>query len=179
MKFIVVTSSIYLTICRILLMAFTFYSQQMDSYISDCEQKIGHIFKNRHVCWEALQVAGSGITSSGGRVFQKGNQRLAIQGDIVMNLILVTEWYRSSASKGEPLPAWMLSSILSKLPADGSAMRPLGRYPTIGCDKHEPQPCWSSTRAPLVHQGQSTKSCPGFGESDGHGPRSNHRRSLC
>ena len=73
--------------------------------LQDCEQITGYHFKDEHLCWEALQVAGSGVVASGPRDFLKGNHRLAILGDTVLDLVLCGKWYESGQSEGHRIHA--------------------------------------------------------------------------
>ena len=72
----------------------------MQALVAQTEQITGYHFEDPHVCWEALQVAGSGVTSSGGRVFLNGNKRLATLGDKVLDFTLIQSWYTGGSSSG-------------------------------------------------------------------------------
>lgn len=67
-----------------------------------CQETIGYEFKDEHLGWEALQMAGNGIKRSGSRVFDNGNKRLAILGEFVIDIILSQEWYQSGGDEGGP-----------------------------------------------------------------------------
>ena len=66
----------------------------------DVEKSIGCTFNDPLILWEALQAAGSSVRSAGPRRFPDGNKRLAIIGDTVLKLVLVTRWYDSGDIRG-------------------------------------------------------------------------------
>ena len=66
----------------------------------DVERVIGRTFSDPLILWEALQAAGSIVRSAGPRHFPDGNKRLAIIGDTVLKLVLVTRWYDSGDIRG-------------------------------------------------------------------------------
>ena len=66
----------------------------------DVEMTIGHTFNDPLILWEALQAAGSIVRSAGPRRFPDGNKRLAMIGDTVLKLVLVTKWYDSGDIRG-------------------------------------------------------------------------------
>jgi dsRNA-specific ribonuclease len=68
--------------------------------IMQCQKILSYYFTDQHLCWEALQMAGNGITSSGPRHIGDGNKRLAILGDQVLGLVLSQDWYRGGAMLG-------------------------------------------------------------------------------
>lgn len=67
------------------------------------EAAIGYVFDDKDLIWEALNLAGSGIMHAGRRVFDKGNQKLAIIGDRMADVALAVEWYGKGHSKGMDL----------------------------------------------------------------------------
>ena len=73
---------------------------QMMEKVQACEAIIGHEFSDPHICWEALQVAGSGVLQSGTRLIPKGNERMAVLGGNVIDLVLSEGWLASNANKG-------------------------------------------------------------------------------
>ena len=73
---------------------------RMLSLVSRTESIIGYIFSDKDICWEALQVSGSGVMTSGRRFFQKGNQRLAVLGDAVLSSVLAKKWFEAGTPKG-------------------------------------------------------------------------------
>lgn len=75
-------------------------SSLMMSKIEACQSIIGYEFQDHHIVWEALQMAGSGITTSGGRQIPNGNKRLAILGDNALEIILCQRWYAGGKAKG-------------------------------------------------------------------------------
>ncbi|ERF69526.1 hypothetical protein EPUS_01855 [Endocarpon pusillum Z07020] len=68
--------------------------------VDHCQEILKYQFKDRDLCWEALQMAGSGVRSAGSRSIPNGNKRLAIVGDFVLDLILSKDWYDSGALEG-------------------------------------------------------------------------------
>lgn len=76
------------------------YGNNCEIKIKNAEDIIGYQFTDSSLLWEALQVAGSGITTIGGRTVPKGNQRLAIIGDSAIQYALSTAWYESGGSLG-------------------------------------------------------------------------------
>ena len=78
----------------------------MPQKVGDCEQIIGYQFANKDLCWEALQVAGSGISSIGGRSIPDGNKRLGVLGDTLAAAIFCQSWYEGGTSKGDPVREW-------------------------------------------------------------------------
>lgn len=65
-----------------------------------CEAIIGRSFNDKNLCWEAVQAAGSGVSYIGERCIREGNKRLAVVGDIALNMVLAPDWHASEASKG-------------------------------------------------------------------------------
>lgn len=75
--------------------------QRMTEKVQQCEAIVGYTFNDPHLCWEALQVAGSGVTWTGVRhIGTDGNKRLAILGDFVIAVALSRDWYPNGGSKG-------------------------------------------------------------------------------
>ena len=64
------------------------------------ESIIGYDFDDSLILWEALQAAGSTVRSAGTRRFPDGNKRLAVLGDTILMLVLVSEWYDSADVRG-------------------------------------------------------------------------------
>ena len=75
-------------------------SIQMTGKIQGVENAINYQFNDHALVWEALQAAGSGVTSINGRPLTDGNKRLALLGDAIMNVALVEDWYEGLAPKG-------------------------------------------------------------------------------
>ena len=63
--------------------------------LQQCQDITGYHFRDRDLCWEALNVAGSGIVARGGRFFPNGNKRLAVLGNSVLATVLCEDWYGS------------------------------------------------------------------------------------
>ena len=55
-------------------------------------------FQEPLLAWEALQLAGNGVSRIGSRYTPTGNKRLAILGDQVINTVLCNGWYKSEMS---------------------------------------------------------------------------------
>lgn len=72
----------------------------MSNMTRGAEIIIGYSFTDPLILWEALQAAGSGVTSAGTRRFPDGNKRLAVLGDTILELVLVEEWYDSADVRG-------------------------------------------------------------------------------
>ena len=72
----------------------------MSDRVRGVQDIIGYSFNDRLILWEALQAAGSGVSSAGTRRFPEGNKRLAIIGDVVLKLVLVDEWHKSADTRG-------------------------------------------------------------------------------
>jgi hypothetical protein len=72
----------------------------MTNRVAQCEEIVGYHFNDPHVAWEALQMAGSGVFFSGGRKISDGNKRLAVLGDLALELILCKDWYEGGDEKG-------------------------------------------------------------------------------
>lgn len=75
-------------------------ANQMSNMTRGVERIIGYSFTDPLILWEALQAAGSGVTSAGTRRFADGNKRLAVLGDTILELVLVEEWYDSADVRG-------------------------------------------------------------------------------
>ena len=69
--------------------------------VQACEDIVGYYFTDPHICWEALQVAGSGVYRSGTRLITEGNKRMAVVGDRAIDLVLSEDWLATGATKGE------------------------------------------------------------------------------
>ena len=72
----------------------------MSEMVRGVQSIIAYDFNDHLILWEALQAAGSCITSAGTRRFPNGNKRLAILGDTILKLVLVSEWYESADTRG-------------------------------------------------------------------------------
>jgi hypothetical protein len=72
----------------------------MTTYVKKCEDIIGYEFNDPHVLWEALQLAGSGVSITGMRIVQNGNKRLAVLGDLALDIVLCKKWYDGGESRG-------------------------------------------------------------------------------
>ncbi len=76
-------------------------TSQMSEKIEGVESVIGYDFQDPLILWEALQAAGSGVTSAGTRRFPDGNKRLAILGNKILELCLVITWYNGAGVRGK------------------------------------------------------------------------------
>lgn len=68
---------------------------------SAIQEVTGYHFANPSLLWEALQAAGSGVLSIGGRAVSEGNKRLALLGDAALKLGLLSDWYEKNQPRGE------------------------------------------------------------------------------
>ena len=71
-----------------------------DQKLAHAEAIIHHHFTNQNLLWEALQISGSGESRIGGRDTSKGNQNLAILGNLVMAVVVADDWIESGQDKG-------------------------------------------------------------------------------
>ena len=72
----------------------------VQSSIHGAEAVIDYNFNDPNLLWEALQEAGSTVLSIAGRRIQNGNKRLAVVGDIVLDLVLANDWYQGTEPRG-------------------------------------------------------------------------------
>lgn len=70
-----------------------------DSNRYDLERRLGHIFDNPNLLWEALQAAGNGVTQIGERKIEDGNKKLAMLGDTILKMALLRDWFVSGDSR--------------------------------------------------------------------------------
>lgn len=77
-----------------------------DSKVADLESIIHYSFANKSFAWEALQLPGNGFETLS---MLNGNKRLAIIGDLVIDLILSEPWYDSRKDEGQ---CWCSPSLL-------------------------------------------------------------------
>ena len=68
--------------------------------VEHCQKILGYQFRDQDLCWEALQMAGNGMRVAGSRLIPNGNKRLAIIGDLVIDLILSEAWYGRGELEG-------------------------------------------------------------------------------
>ena len=73
---------------------------QISNVTQQVEVIINFNFSDPLILWEALQAAGFGSTSAGTRRFPDGNKRLAVLGDTILQLVLVSMWYDSPDVRG-------------------------------------------------------------------------------
>lgn len=62
-----------------------------------CEQAIGYQFREPLLLWEALQVPGALVHMPR---YVEGNKRLAILGDMILDLLLALKWYPTWTTRG-------------------------------------------------------------------------------
>lgn len=72
----------------------------MTAKIEGVQDIIDYKFSNPLILWEALQAAGSPVFSIGDRRLFDGNKRLAVLGDIVLDLALAEPWYQGTEPRG-------------------------------------------------------------------------------
>ena len=65
----------------------------MNAYVAGVEDIIGRHFTDPNTLWEALQAAGSPVVFIGTRRISDGHKRLALIGDSVLKLALISHWY--------------------------------------------------------------------------------------
>lgn len=122
----------------------------MTDKINACQDIIGYQFQDHLICWEALQVAGSGVYKAGGREIPNGNKRLAVVGVLALDLVLCQDWYSSGANEGrneEPLLC-LWADVYSHL--DEYSLADFVQCKSLRCG-HGP-------RARSLHQRQSNES---------------------
>lgn len=67
--------------------------------------RIGYLFNDPRILWEALQAPGSIGNYFGRRRLPDGNKRLALLGDTALKLVLLREWYNGDGNRGKsPTP---------------------------------------------------------------------------
>lgn len=62
---------------------------------------IEYNFNDPLLAAEALQLPGNGVSYIGTRRLINGNKRLAVLGDVVLDMILCGKWYESGLSEGK------------------------------------------------------------------------------
>jgi hypothetical protein len=82
----------------------------MDAIIDGVETATGYLFVNEFILWEALQAPGSGVRQAGGRSIPDGNNRIALVGDAVLQIITIKENYEREATKGNHILLCYVSS---------------------------------------------------------------------
>jgi hypothetical protein len=70
-----------------------------DSVRHDLERKLGRIFYNPELLWEALQASANNVTQIGDLKIDDGNKKLAFLGDAVVKTTLLADWLRSGESR--------------------------------------------------------------------------------
>jgi hypothetical protein len=75
-----------------------------DAHRHTLERKLGHIFENPNLLWEALQAHGNGIKMIGDRKIEDGNKKLALLGDCVIKMVILNDWFETSESRRKFLP---------------------------------------------------------------------------
>ena len=69
-----------------------------------CELRIMYTFKNKLLLCEALQNCGYAINWHGTNTTVPRNTRLAVYGDIALNMALCSLWYRKKLGTGAMTP---------------------------------------------------------------------------
>lgn len=82
-----------------------------DSNRHDLERRLGHIFENPNLMWEALQAAGNGVVQIGDRKIDDGNKKLAMLGDTILKLAILRDWFVSGEPRSKPTISTLLSSL--------------------------------------------------------------------
>jgi ribonuclease-3 len=79
----------------------------IDTKIAQAEQVLGHVFVNKALCAEAIQMAGPRAMASFNETHQivYNNKRLAILGDAILTQQLCKMWYRATTVRGMSLPS--------------------------------------------------------------------------
>ena len=72
----------------------------MNFNVHGAQAVINYVFNDPFILWEALNAAGSNVSSAGNRTFFDGNKRLALLGDTVLKTALVDDWYPSGQPRG-------------------------------------------------------------------------------
>ena len=67
--------------------------------IHGVEAIIGYQFTEHSRIWEALQAAGSPVQVIGNRRIVDGNKRLAVLGDVVLDLALAEGWHEGTSDR--------------------------------------------------------------------------------
>ncbi|KAI9870795.1 MAG: hypothetical protein M1823_008637, partial [Watsoniomyces obsoletus] len=65
-----------------------------DLKIAALESIIDYSFADSNIAWEALQLPGNGFSID-------GNRRLAVIGDLIIDMILAQQWYSSGADRAK------------------------------------------------------------------------------
>ena len=68
-----------------------------------CEQTIGYYFQDKNLLWEALQTDGSPKCPTDNPRYEVGNKRLAIVGNLAMDLLLTSIWHSTGNASGKIL----------------------------------------------------------------------------
>jgi hypothetical protein len=72
--------------------------------IEGLESILGLSFTDKHVLLESLLTPGCGIARAGARSCPDGNKRLAVLGDTVLKLLVITDHYDTGAPRRKTLP---------------------------------------------------------------------------
>jgi len=84
------------------------------SDLKACQKLIGYRFTKIDLLFEALQAPGTVALSANRRVLKRGNENLAIVGDLALATVLSVEWYKNDTNteKGINFPTYCTRSIL-------------------------------------------------------------------
>ncbi|KAI4257438.1 MAG: hypothetical protein L6R42_005660 [Xanthoria sp. 1 TBL-2021] len=89
--------------------------------ILPCEQTIGYNFQDKDLLWEALQADGSPNCPTDNPRYEVGNKRLAIVGNLALDLLLASVWYPTwntravlDSSRGETLSETSLDQVAQR-----------------------------------------------------------------
>lgn len=70
--------------------------------VNEVQLKLGYNFQNPACLLEALKAAGSGLNFNQSHATIDGNKRLAQLGNATIRTVVLAEWYRSGAPRGNP-----------------------------------------------------------------------------
>lgn len=90
----------------------TLYVMNVNTKIAQAEQILSHVFTNKMLCAEAIQMAGPTAVFIVNRMFQQfdNNKRLAVLGDAVLSKVLCDLWYQARNSLGMANISFMLKT---------------------------------------------------------------------
>lgn len=71
-----------------------------DQQVAQMERNIGYAFNDRQLAVKALYHGGFPIYSGGAWVTPQRNERLAVLGDIVLDMLLIRKWFTTQHHPG-------------------------------------------------------------------------------
>ena len=75
-----------------------------DEHRHALERKLGYIFADPNLLWEALQAHGNGVKIIGDRKIEDGNKKLALLGDCVVKMAVLNDWFETGESRRKSYP---------------------------------------------------------------------------